>query len=201
MTNKQGLDLYNDVMTTSMILSLLILPFVGFFSDKSPGDIQIVFVFGLRMTAAASFFLLENPNNFVAYVIPILIAIFTNLENVTVNAMLAKKLPGDIRGTLTAAVSSLSSLGKVCFNSICIKAIRAYGIQAPFFVIAVMDGIMIFITILMAFYGAFEKEYPKSDKEKALIKEIKEKKAFHEAEKKLKKELEKDIKELKKEKE
>lgn len=187
-SNKDGLLIYNDVITTSMILTLLLMPLVGYLTDRIPSEIQIVLVFGIRMTASAGFYTLERPDNFVAYVIPVIIGIFTNLENVVINALFLKKLPGDIRAALTGALTSVAELGKVVFSQLCIKTITVYGLTAPFGIIACLDGIMIIFTVIMSFGGAFDKEF-KTKEDREELKELKEEKERRQRERELKEEL------------
>lgn len=159
MSQAAAMALYQEVVTTGMILTLLLMPLAGYAGDRVPADIQIVFVFGLRMTATCAFFYLDNPQTLTAYIVPVMIATCTNLQNVVINALFTKKLLGNLRGALNGALASVASLGKACFAQITIKMIQGYGMHAPFGLIAFLDCVMVIATLLVSFSGAFDKEY------------------------------------------
>ena len=128
MTRTDGLDLYQNITITGMILSLFLMPLAGVLGDIIPYEVQIVFTFGLRMIAVGGFFLLESPFGVTSYLVVMMILIGTNIELVTINSLYAKKTPKDVRGTMNGMIESVAALGNLAFSQLAILLMKEMGI-------------------------------------------------------------------------
>ena len=124
LTRTEGLDLYQNITITGMVLSLFLMPGAGVLGDIVPYEVQIVFSFGLRMVAVAGFFLLETPFGLTSYLTVMAILIGTNIELVTINSLYAKKLPKDVRGAMNGMISSVASMGNLAFSQLAIVLMK-----------------------------------------------------------------------------
>jgi MFS family permease len=107
MSREDALSLYTNATLTGMVLTLILMPLAGYMSDKVGFEWQLSFSFGVRMSAIIGFLFLKDANNGLAYLISVVVLVFTNMENVFVYALFAKKLPGDIRASMQGLLASV----------------------------------------------------------------------------------------------
>ena len=167
MSREDALSLYTNATLTGMVLTLILMPLAGFMSDKVGFEWQLGLSFGIRMSAIIGFLFLKDANNGLAYLISVIVLVFTNLENVFVYALFAKKLPGDIRASMQGLLASVCQLGALMFSQTSIYIIDKYGIKAPFYLVASLDFLMIICVVISDCYGLFDEE---NEKRKAITK-------------------------------
>ena len=87
-----------------MVLTTLLLPVIGHLSDKSPSRYVIPSAFALRAIAAFGFVTLDTPDHFISYASCSLLILATVLENVSVEVLFMRNMPGDVRGAMNGCL-------------------------------------------------------------------------------------------------
>lgn len=78
------------------------MPVIGYVADKSKSSVLIPFAYILRGLACYMFTLLKVPDSIYAYCACSFLILATVLENVSVEVLFMRNMPGDIRGILNA---------------------------------------------------------------------------------------------------
>lgn len=100
----------------SMVLTAICLPLIGHLADKTPSRIIIPIAFGVRCIAAMSFTLLKLPDTFFAFVSCSLLILATVVENVSVEVLFMRGMPGDVRGAMNGVFHFFGQLGILFFT-------------------------------------------------------------------------------------
>jgi len=88
----------------SMLLTLLLLPLIGHLADTAPSKYIIPAAFFIRCCAATAFVQIDFPDTFLAYTSCSLLILATVLENVSVEVLFMRGLPGDVRGAMNGCL-------------------------------------------------------------------------------------------------
>lgn len=78
----------------SMILTGLMLPVIGHTVDKIPSRIIVPLSFFTRCIAAFMFVTIQVPNTFLSYMSCSLLILATTLENVAIEVLFMRNMPG-----------------------------------------------------------------------------------------------------------
>jgi hypothetical protein len=88
----------------SMILTAVLLPLIGHLSDKAPSWVIVPASFLLRASAAYIFVQITEPDAFLSYLGCSLFILATTVENVSVEVLFMKNMPGEIRGAMNGCL-------------------------------------------------------------------------------------------------
>jgi MFS-type transporter involved in bile tolerance (Atg22 family) len=83
-----------------MILTAVLLPIIGHLADKTPSRVIIPIAFFIRCCAAFAFITIDVPDHYFAYISCSFLILATTLENVSVEVLFMRNMPGDIRGAM-----------------------------------------------------------------------------------------------------
>ena len=92
--------LYQKLMITTGVGSLLFMPLIGQIGDKVPSKVIIPVAFTFRSIMALLFMRIHDPETTFARVIILLMCIFTVVEAISVEVLLMRDMPNKIRGTM-----------------------------------------------------------------------------------------------------
>lgn len=95
-----ALDAYRKIVMTAMVGTLLLLPLIGSIADKFPSHIVVPFSFFLRAMAALSFVQIERADTWLSYIASVVLIISTVIENVSIEVLFMRTMPGDVRGAM-----------------------------------------------------------------------------------------------------
>jgi MFS-type transporter involved in bile tolerance (Atg22 family) len=99
-----ALKIYRKIIMISMILTGVLLPLIGQLADKTPSRIIIPIAFFVRGVAAFAFLRIETPDTFLAYGSCSLLILATTVENVSVEVLFMRGMPGDVRGAMNGCL-------------------------------------------------------------------------------------------------
>ena len=146
----RAMQLYIKPMIIGLVLSLIATPFIGYFSDRISFEIQFIVAFGMRLSAALSFFLLQKPeSNFSMFIVVILI-ISNYAEHIVTNSFFSKRMAGDVRGSYRGVVQAVALFFAFIFQIASYKLVKnGYSASTPIMIIATFDGLVIYVCFII----------------------------------------------------
>jgi hypothetical protein len=111
-----GLRIFRKILMISMILTGISLPMIGHLADKTPSKIIIPVAFAIRCLAAVAFVTLKVPDTFLAYFSCSILILATVLENVSVEVLFMRGMPGDVRGAMNGCLHFFGQMGILLFT-------------------------------------------------------------------------------------
>lgn len=79
--------------------------------------------------------------------------VFSLFESVSIEVLFLKKLPGDIRGPMTALFGLFGMLGTLIFTFIGSVIYEEYGANSPFIVLGCSDIIIGVFVVVLSLFG------------------------------------------------
>lgn len=102
--------------------------------------------FGIRLSAALSFFLLEKPDSKFAGFIMIVLIVSNYAEHIVTNSFFTKRIPGDVRGSYRGIVNAIALMFAFVFQIVSYKLVmNGYSASTPLIIIAVLDGVVVYV--------------------------------------------------------
>ena len=149
----------NQTVMMGLGMSAILIPIVGYLSDKVGFQFQLVLMYGMRLVSVVSFFFLRSPNDWVARLTVIMMIVCSLGEQLVIYSMFTKRLPGDMRGAMRGIFYSFGFLGQLIISQISILIVNnGYTIASSFAVVASMDAFVLFLAIVMGLAGIFDEE-------------------------------------------
>ena len=149
----ESLSIYRRITMISMILTGVLLPVIGHLADKTPSKVIIPIAFFIRCGAAFMFITLKMPDTFGAYVSCSFLILATVLENVSIEVLFMRGMPGDVRGAMNGVLHFFGQIGILFFTQIGGRLFDNVGPWAPFALVGVCDGILFTIAVLLSLFG------------------------------------------------
>lgn len=141
-------------MIIALAASMVVIPILGVLSDKISFEIQFILAFGIRLSAALSFFLLNDPNTKFAKFIAILLVVSNYAEHTVTDSFFLKRIPGDVRGSLRGVVHAIALLFTFIFHIISAKLVEnGFSPSTPIMIIAALDALVFYVAFVV---GIFE---------------------------------------------
>jgi|LakMenE01Jun11ns_1017448.scaffolds.fasta_scaffold8965902_1 hypothetical protein len=140
-------------MIIGLVLSLIATPFIGYLSDRISFEFQFIVAFGMRLSAALSFFLLQKPDsNFSMFIVVILI-ISNYAEHIVTNSFFSKRIAGDVRGSYRGIVQAIALLFAFVFQIVSYKLVKnGFRASIPMIIIATFDGLVIYACFIIGVF-------------------------------------------------
>ncbi len=138
--------------------TLLVIPIFGYLSDKVDLRYVIPFAFLSRGIVAASFKSIENPKDFDAYVICVLLVITSVIQFLSVEVMFMRNMQSTIRGTMTGIAFFFGSVGTTTFVMVGGILFDQVGPWAPFMLVGAVDGIIIIFIVIYLGCGLIKRD-------------------------------------------
>jgi predicted MFS family arabinose efflux permease len=151
-----ALRIFRKVMMISMVGNLVVLPLVGWLSDTVRSAILIPFAYALRFVACMAFTHLEVPDSTSAYISCTFLILATQLENVSVEVLFMRDMPGDIRGILNALLHFSGQIGILFYSQVGGRLFDSMGPAAPFWLLGIMDIVVGGLALILGLLGKFE---------------------------------------------
>lgn len=136
-----------------MILTTVCLPVIGHLADKTPSRYIIPAAFALRCTAAFGFVAIKLPDTYLAYASCSVLILATVLENVSVEVLFMRDMPGDVRGAMNGCLHFFGQIGILFFTQVGGRLFDSVGPWAPFALLGVSDAVLFFIAITLVLCG------------------------------------------------
>jgi MFS transporter, DHA1 family, tetracycline resistance protein len=149
----EALKIYRRVTMISMILTGVMLPVIGHLADKTPSRIIIPIAFFIRCGAAFAFVTLERPDTVTAYVSCSFLILATVLENVSIEVLFMRGMPGDVRGAMNGVLHFFGQIGILFFTQVGGRLFDNVGPWAPFALVGACDGLLFTLALVLSLFG------------------------------------------------
>lgn len=149
----EQLSIYRRITMISMILTGVLLPLIGHLADKTPSKIIIPIAFFIRCAAAFVFIQLVRPDTFFAYASCSFLILATVLENVSIEVLFMRGMPGDVRGAMNGVLHFFGQIGILFFTQVGGRLFDDVGPWAPFALVGVCDGVLFLIAVTLSLLG------------------------------------------------
>ena len=136
-----------------MVLTFVLLPMIGHLADKAPSKIVIPSACLLRAIAAAAFTQLTDPRQALTIASCSFVILASCLENVAVEVLFMRQMPGDVRGAMNGVFHFCGQVGILWFSQIGGRLFDTVGPAAPFGFLAFCDVVLFVIALGMICCG------------------------------------------------
>ena len=151
-TKEESDSLYMSIILGSLVTIAFVAPTFGYFSDKADHRIVVPASFLVRGIVAACFCKIENPYDWHAYILCILMVNASIIQFLSVEVLFMKDTNQQIRGTLSGIAFFFGSIGVTIFSLVggILFDIKPW---APFLLVASADGVIILISVIFICRG------------------------------------------------
>ena len=156
-TNDQSKDLYQFIILTSTIATIVLTPLLGYIGDKVPSTIIVPVAFTLRGICGYSFMWMKSPKSFFSVTLCCLLIIFTVIEAISIEVLLMRGMPSQIRGTMMGMFAFCGQLGTLMFTLIGGQLFDRIDRNAPFVFLAMMDTLLVLLTLTLICLGKLKR--------------------------------------------
>ena len=157
LTSEESWDLYQYFNVCNFIAAFILIPLFGYMADKLDLGNQIMATFGLRGVALMGFFVMDSPHGSIVIFTFIMITLMSSLQGVSVDALFAKRLPGDCRATLQSVKILIQNLGHLCFVSISLSLVDYFNdIHRTMVFASIFDASVLFMTMFAILISGFD---------------------------------------------
>jgi len=155
-TEQESKSLYQQMILISTLGSIIVAPLFGYISDKVSSAVLIPIAFTIRGACGYTFMFMNDPRSPFAITICCLLILFTVLEAISIEVLLFRGMPSQIRGTMMGAFSFFGMLGTLLFTLIGGQMFDRIGRNSPFVFLAIMDSFLVLLTLFMTCTGTFK---------------------------------------------
>jgi predicted MFS family arabinose efflux permease len=136
-----------------MFGTALVLPLLGYLSDKIGTHITVPVSFLSRAIVLSSFLFIKNPDSIISYVLCSCIIIASAMQSSSVEVLFLRTIPEDIRGAMVGTLNLFANLGTLMFTKYGGQAFDKIGPTSPFIIIACGDWLVFIIATGLVFLG------------------------------------------------
>lgn len=133
-------------------------PAFGYITDKLSTGHELIFAYGLRCIAGVIFALTVNPKDLTVIWTLVVMKLAADLEEVVIDSLFSKRLPGDARAAMKSAQIFFGKLGHLLFVVVSLLTIGKISINVLIMFVALFDGSMVVIAGVMIAYKGFEED-------------------------------------------
>lgn len=130
----------------------------GWLTDKLSTEYELVVAFGVRSIAGFAYFSVTDPSKPIVIWTIVAYMLASNFEEVCIDALFSKRLPGDIRGAMLGLLTLFGKLGHFTFACIAIWTVEKHGITAGIITVAICDAIVVMITFIIGLTRGFDED-------------------------------------------
>ena len=170
-------DIYQLFKIINFACSGILLPLFGLFSDKIGLGHELMVTFGVRTIGTMAFFLMDNPNGAIVIFTFIMISLSASLQQVVVDSLYSKRLPGDVRAQMNSVKSVAQNLGHLTFVLFSLATVHWFNdINRSMVFVSMFDATMFFAVAILIIFAGFDNDFHSGAKAKLKGKEYDEKK-------------------------
>jgi hypothetical protein len=108
--------IYRQIVMISMVLTGVMLPIIGHLADSTPSRIIVPAAFLTRCIAAFMFVQITDPATIMSYLSCSLLILATTVENVAIEVLFMRNMPGDVRGAMNGLLHFFGNVGILIFT-------------------------------------------------------------------------------------
>ena len=158
LTNGESKNLYQKIILVSTICSIALSPILGIIGDYVPSRVIIPVAFTLRGICGFSFMYMSNPQSVASFFMCCSLIIFTVIEAISIEVLLMRDMPNEIRGTMMGMFAFFGQLGTLMFTLVGGQMFDRISRSAPFVFLGIMDFLLVLITLTLICLGKFKSE-------------------------------------------
>ena len=136
-----------------MILTGAMLPVIGYYADRISSKFIVPLAFLTRCIAAMMFVTIQIPNTFLSYLSCSLLILATTVENVTIEVLFMRGMPGQVRGAMNGCLHFFGAIGILIFTKSGGYLFDHVAPCAPFALIGVCDFLLFMLATTLALLG------------------------------------------------
>lgn len=117
--DKHAKNIFSKIVLIVGIVTISLMPVIGWFVDKVEGHITIPLAFGSRAVVMLIFlYFVKEPENWGTYIVCTFMITFSFFERIAVEKMFQQSLPSEIRGTMIGVLHLFGQIGQIIFATI-----------------------------------------------------------------------------------
>lgn len=136
-----------------MVLTGVMLPVIGHLADRTPSKIIVPAAFFTRCVAAFLFVQITDPATFLSYLSCSLLILATTVENVAIEVLFMRDMPGDVRGAMNGCLHFFGQVGILIFTQVGGRLFDTIGPWAPFALVGSCDAMLFLLATSLAVMG------------------------------------------------
>ena len=172
LTGDESWDIYQWFKIVNFICAGVLIPLFGKFSDKFAVGHELMAVFGLRCIGCMSFFLLDNPKGNIVIFTFIAISLSASLQQVVVESLFSKRLPGDVRASMLSVKGVAGNLGHLTFVCFSLAMVDYFNdINRSMVFVSLFDATMFFSVSILIIFAGFDNDFHSGNQAKLKGKE------------------------------
>ena len=136
-----------------MLGTALVLPLLGYISDKIGTHITVPASFISRALVLTSFLFIKDPDTIISYFLCSCIIITSAMQSSSIEVLFLRTLPQDIRGVMVGILNVFANLGTLFFTKYGGPAFDKIGPTSPFIIIACGDWAVFMLATAFVLLG------------------------------------------------
>ena len=150
--------IYNYSQQIGLTAVLFAAPMYGWLTDKLSTEYELVVAYGVRSIAGFAYFSITDPSHNIVIWTIVAYMLSSNFEEVCIDALFSKRLPGDIRGAMLGLLTFFGKLGHFTFALIAIFTVEKHGITAGIITVAICDAFMVMLSVIISLTRGFDED-------------------------------------------
>ena len=155
---KQSETLYKFSQTVALTAVIFAVPMYGWLTDHLATEFELGLAYMTRCIAGFAFFSITDPTQDLVIWTIVLFMLSSNFEEVCIDSLFSKRIPGDIRGAMQGLQEFFGKLGHFTFALIAVLTVEKHGIHTSILTVAIADATMIVIIIIVNFTRGFDED-------------------------------------------
>ena len=118
----------------------------------------MILAYGTRCIAGLGFFFITNPEDALVTWTIVAFVLSSNFEEVCIDSLFSKRLPGDVRAAMIALQTFFGKLGHFTFAVVALLTVEKFGIQAGLISVAICDFSIVVISVVVSLTRGFAED-------------------------------------------
>ena len=119
----ESAEQYKYTQTLALTASLFAVPTYGWLTDRLDTEYELLLAYSTRAAAGFAFFCISDPMDSIVTWTIVAFMLASNFEEVCIDSLYSKRLPGDIRAAMISLQTFFSKLGHFTFAGIALMTV------------------------------------------------------------------------------
>ena len=129
------------------------LPVIGYYADRISSRVVVPLAFLIRCFAAMMFVTITTPTSILSYLSCSLLILATTVENVAIEVLFMRNMPGSVRGAMNGCLHFFGAIGILIFTKSGGYLFDNVAPWAPFALIGVCDFFLFMLASTLGLLG------------------------------------------------
>ena len=157
-TEDDANTMYKYSQTLGLTACIFAVPMYGWLTDHLSTEYELSVAYGVRCIACFSFFAISDPTQDIVIYTIMAFMLASQFEEVCVDSLLSKRLPGDIRAAMLGLQTFFGSLGHFVFAIIALSTVEKHGITGGILTVAIADATVVVVTVIVSLCRGFDED-------------------------------------------